>query len=363
MASVVFVLTLLAVSASGLVHSPFTGCRGVSLLHRGSGNPANSKAIEGEDCGNVQQIVGKWDKSKQVGDLAGTAKAAMTGADLVSKNSDDAVSRSKDLGKKIGLNGKIPTGLALAIGAVEKASKALSTASSTLKQTTATFKGKFSNFAKDVTDDDIMKMKKETKAANAASDKAHEVVTRMLKKAADAKKASMNTGTGALNLITATLADASKLSKKIHGISESAGVKNKDLADLLKACKGANKKLNGKIKVAKEQAPVWKAYKADLNGRKRTANKSRKAFIKATKALDKAVRRMDGESSGLQGVLDKSQSEPNALLGQNKNIAAAEEGLRKTEQAFAALKMSVQTMMKDGARLKEKLEETEKRLK
>jgi hypothetical protein len=99
--SVIFVATL-AVAAALLTPEhklQFTGCKKLSLLQRG--NPANSKTIEGDDCGNVKQIVGKWAKSKQVGKLAGAASAAVSGANLASKNTDDTIAAAKALGKKL----------------------------------------------------------------------------------------------------------------------------------------------------------------------------------------------------------------------------------------------------------------------
>jgi len=91
-------LTLLAAPSVALVAKPFTGCKKVSLLHRG--DPADSKTIDGDDCGNVQQIVGKWAKSKKVGQLNGAATAAVNNAKQASTNTDDAVKRRTPSGRR-----------------------------------------------------------------------------------------------------------------------------------------------------------------------------------------------------------------------------------------------------------------------
>merc|ERR1719478_243689 len=146
-------LFLLAIPTASLVTRPRTGCNKVSLLHRG--DPADSKTIEGDDCGNVKQIVGKWAKAKKVGSAAGAAKAAVTTAELAAKNSAAAAEQAKKLGEKVGLKGKAPEGVKLAAESAEKASKAAETASSKLSTSADTFSGKTADFAKAITDADI----------------------------------------------------------------------------------------------------------------------------------------------------------------------------------------------------------------
>jgi hypothetical protein len=149
-------LTWLAVESGGLSvqpgQKPFTGCRRskllLSQLRADPKNPADSKTIDGEDCGNVKTIVAKWAKSKKVGGLAGKAKAATLAADTAAKNTDDAVARANALGKKVGLKGEIPKGVEQAAKTAEDASKAATKASSSLGTKLDSFKGKFADFAK-----------------------------------------------------------------------------------------------------------------------------------------------------------------------------------------------------------------------
>jgi len=361
----IFVATLTVAGALFTGGAPehklqFTGCKKLSLLQRG--NPANSKTIEGDDCGNVKQIIGKWAKAKQVGTLAGAASAAGSGANLASKNTDATIAAAKVLGAKIGLKDKIPESVKLAATAAEKASASASKAGSTLKTTADTFKGKFADFAKAISDDDIIKIKKETEAAIVASEDAVAAAERLLKKAGEAKKAAMNSQAGALKLIEGTLADTSKLSAMSKAVGQKATQAAGDVADLIKKSKAAAKKVDGKIAKAKEQKPVWEAYKGDLEGREKTADTSKKAVDTAVKSLGDATKDMDGKAKALQATKDKGQSSPNALLGQTKNLGDAEESIRKTDRALAVLRSKVLTMKKDEERLEDKIKETEKRL-
>jgi len=363
--STMFMLAMLAVPAVGLLaptkQQPFTGCKKVSLLHRG--DPADAKTIDGDDCGNVKQIIGKWAKSKKVGGLAGAAKAAVMGADLAAENTDDAVSQANAIGKKVGLKDTIPESVKLAAAAADKASKAATKAAATLGTTADTFKGKFGNFAKDISDDDITKIQEETQAAIDAADDAKEAGDRALQKAGEAKEKAMKSVDGALALIEATLTDSKKLSEDAGVASQKSEQAVKSVGDLIKKSKAASTKIDGKIAKAKEQAPVWKAYKADLAGREKAAEQSGKDVTAAVEALGSAKDDMDAKAKTLQGVKDAGQSAPNVLLGQSKNIDDAEAAIRKTETTFAALKAKVQTMMKDSGRLAGKIDDTNKRLK
>jgi len=359
------VFVMLAMPAAGLVtpvqQKPFTGCKKVSLLHRG--DPADSKTIDGDDCGNVKQIIGKWAKSKKVGELAGAAKAAVMGADLAATNTDDAVERAKALGKKVGLDDKMPPSVKLAAEEADKASKAATKAGATLKTTADTFKGKFDDFAKAISGDDISKIKEETQAAIDAADDAKEAAERALDKADEAKDKAMKSVDGALALIKATLTAATKLSEDAKVAGQKSTQATKSVGDLLKKSTAADGKIDKKIADAKEQAPVWKAYKSDLKGRHDAADTSSKDVTKAVDALDSARGDMDIKAKALQSVKDAGESAPNVLLGQSKNIGDAEEEIRKTETAFSDLKSKVQTMMKDSARLSDKIDDTNKRLK
>jgi len=341
-------LVLLAVPAAGL------------LVHRG--DPADSKTIKGDDCGNVKQINGKWAKAKKVGGLAGEAKAAVMGAELAAKNTEDAVKQAEALGKKIGQKGEIPEAVKSAAKVASEAAKTATKVAGKLDTSTDTFKGKFDDFAKAISDDDIVKLQKETEEANVAAQDAIDAAERALKKANDEKEKAMKSSAGALAMIDSVLSDTTKLSEQVGVVSQKSKHAAEDVSDLVKKSKAAAKKIDGKIKDAKEQKPVWEAYKKDLEGREKAAEDSAKGVTDAIKDLESAAKEIDSKAKTLKDVKDKGQSSPNALLGQNENIDACEAEIRNTERLLEHLKGKVGTMMKDSERLAGKIAETDKRL-
>lgn len=353
-------LALLVVPAVGLLTRPSSGCKKVSLLHRG--DPADSKTIEGDDCGNVQQITTKWAKAKKVGGLAGKAKAAALAADKEAKNTEDAVKAAKALGEKVGLDGKIPESVKLAAEVAEKAGKAASEAAAKLGTTTDTFKGKFDDFAKAVSDDDMIKIKKETEETTVAAQDAIDAAGRVLEKAAKAKEDAMKNSAGAVKLIESTTAETDKLAKQAQEISQKSEHAVKDVDTMVKKSKAAAKKVDDKMKDAKEQKPVWEAYKADLEGREKEAEDAGKAVTDQIKKLGDATKDMGDKAKTLKDVKDKAQSTPALALGQQKNIDAAEESIRKTESELDFLKGKVGSMYKATKRLEAKIKETTDRL-
>merc|ERR1719484_410421 len=172
----------------------------------------------------------------------------------------------------------------------------------------------------------------------------------------------MKSSAGALKLIDGTLATTTDLSKQAGEAAQKSKHAAEDVGDLVKKSKAAAKKIDGKIKDAKEQKPVWEAYKKDLEGREKAAEDSAKGVTDAIKDLESAAKEMDSKAKTLKDVKDKGQSSPNALLGQNENIDACEAEIRNTERLLEHLKGKVGTMMKDSERLAGKIAETDERL-
>jgi chromosome segregation ATPase len=364
-------LLLLIVPSSSLSVSPnqkpFTGCQKKLLLSQlrreDPKNPADSETIEGDDCGNVKTIIGKWAKSKKVGGLAGSAKAAALGAATASKNTDDAVTQAKEAGKKFDANGDVPESVQMAADVADKASKAASGASTSLDTKLSTFKGKMGEFAKEVTDEDMASLKEETDKAIVAASDADAAAERVISKAEEAKKKSLESSEGALKVIDGVLTDTGKLSDEAAEAMQKSKHAASDVDDLITKSKAMATKLDGKIADAEEQAPVWEALKSDLEGRESAAEDSKKAVDDAIKDVDTAKTDMDDKSKGLKDAKEKAQGAPKELLGKTSDIDAAEESARKTEKALVALKGKMGTMMKDAERLGAKTKEAGKKVK
>lgn len=358
--STLAVMLLLAVPAASLLTKPFTGCKKVSLLHRS--DPADSATIEGDDCGNVKQIIGKWAKSKKVGELNGKAQAAALAADYAFPNIMDQAMAAQTLGEKVGLNGEVPSGVKSAAEAAMHAAYAMATAGSSLKGTSDAFKAKFGGFASAISDDDMVKIKEETEKLNTAVQDTMDLAARATQKADEAKEAAMKSSKGALALIEGLLADFSKLSKEVGEVSQKSKHAASDVTALIAKSKAAATKLDTKIGDAKEQAPVWEAFKSDLQGLEAAADESVKDVDAAIAALEAANTNMEAKAKVLQDVKDKAQSDSNSLLGQSETIGSSEESIRKTESELLALKGKVATLMKDSARLEDKIKTTNAKL-
>merc|ERR1719409_502798 len=151
------------------------------------------------------------------------------GADLAAKNNEESVKQAKALGEKVGLDGKIPESVKLAAEVAEKAGKAASEAAAKLGTTTDTFKGKFDDFAKAVSDDDMIKIKKETEETTVAAQDAIDAAGRVLEKAAKAKEDAMKNSAGAVKLIESTTAETDKLAKQAQEISQKSEHAVKDV--------------------------------------------------------------------------------------------------------------------------------------
>jgi len=353
-------MLLLAVPTASLLTKPFTGCKKVSLLHRS--DPADSETIEGDDCGNVKQIIGKWAKSKKVGELNGKAQAAAMAGHNAFPIIADQVLAARTLGEKVGLNGEVSSGLKSAADAAMDAADNMATDASNLHGTSKAFKGKFGGFASAISDDDIIKIKEETEKMNTAVQDTMDLADRATQKADEAKEAAMKSSKGALVLIKGLLADSSKLSTQVGEVSQKAKHAAADVTALIAKSKAAATKLDTKIGDAKEQAPVWEASKSDLEGLEAAADESVKDVDAAIAALEAANTNVEAKAKVLQDVADKAQSDSNSLLGQTENIGSSEESIRKTESELIALKGKVATLMKDSSRLENKIKTTNAKL-
>jgi chromosome segregation ATPase len=365
-------LLLLVLPASCVVvtpkQKPFTGCQKSKLFlsqlrREDPENPANSKVIEGDDCGNVKTIIGKWAKSKTAGAIAGSAKGATLQAATAAKQTEDAITYAKELGKKYDAKGDVPESVTMAAEDATTAAKAATEASTALDTKITVFKGKMGDFAKEITDDDMVSLKKETEEAITAADDAKAAAERVVSKAEEAKKKSLESSEGALKVIDGVLEDTGKLSDEAGEAAQKSKHAASDVGDLVTKAEATVTKLDGKIADAGDQAPVWTALQQDLVGRKGAAEDSKKAVESAIDDVKKAATAMDEKSAGLKETKEKAQAAPKELLGKTSEIDATEESARETETALVALKGKVETMMKDSERLEAKNKEAEKKMK
>jgi len=324
----------------------------------GGADPADSTTIDGDDCGNVKQIIGKWAKSKKVGSLNGAATAAINAATETAQNTDDAISRATTLGEQVGLGGHVPSAVASAAAVAVKASTAVTAAATALKTTSQTFKGKFGNFAKAVTDDDIIKIKKETREATEAKEDAEAAATRVTAKAAEAKEKAMKSSAGAKQMIEGLVKTMKTLSDKAGQATQTIEKQAKDTAAMAVTAGEYKTTLDTEAAASKEQAPVWQAYKDDLVRRESGAKEQSAAAVALNTKLTQAVAAMNVIAKDFQATLVSASSDQNAWLGQAEKISTAEQAIRGSDQAFANLQKPMQSLVKDNSAFDKKLKAT-----
>lgn len=152
--------------------------------------PADSKVIDGPDCGNVKQIFSKWNKAKNVGSAAGQAQAAISAADHMATVAQQQVDRAKEIGNELSKDGAMPKGIELALEPAETAISDVSSASSELDTKLSTVKDQMN--AGDISGDsvkaaDLKDLKEKTEAATVATKKAKDNAERLMEKAEEAK--------------------------------------------------------------------------------------------------------------------------------------------------------------------------------
>lgn len=346
--------TMLVVPTAGLVTKP--GCQ--SFLQRKQ-NPANSKNIEGEDCGNVNNIIGKWAKSKKVGNLAGAAQAAANEVEQAAKNAEAATNAAEKLAKA--WSSSVPKALKAVIKVSSEAYGAANTAASGLKTAVTTFKGKFGDFAKTVTDADMVAMKAKITAAKVAAKDATAAAARATLKAEENKAATMKTSAGVEKAATKLIAEMTKLSESNVKLLAKSTEDQKSAVRMT----GRVPDLSKTIKNSGDQKPVWEAYKADLAKQVEVVNAAKGKVAAAEKAAQKAAKTLFGEEGRMGALVTtkeqqtlRSESDSSAALGQGKDLDEADAEIRTYKQKVADLVAKLASMNK----LADKLEATTKKI-
>jgi len=243
---------------------------------------ANSKMIEGHDCGQVKRIFAKWKKSADVGKLAGKAMNVVTGADKAAAMALDAKDKAEsaaDAAEAVGgasANGAAQDARDAATKAGDAAGDA-SGASSTLDSSLGEMKtdaGKKPWNAATGKMNTVKRHKEEAEDATKTAIKATQVA---LKEAKDATKAALSSADNALKMIEKLAEDSVKATDKAAETSKTAGWAAEETEKVLEGADGVIEKLNDKINEDKgDQGPVFEAYKGKLQ----------KAYTSAENAKD-----------------------------------------------------------------------------
>lgn len=333
-------------------------------LRKDVAEPADSKAIEGPDCGHVKQVIRKWRKAASVGQVAGEARAAITSADAAAGRAAAAAGHAREIGTAIGKGGELPEGIKLSAESAEQAAKAATSASTALETELETFKSKTSSsgFSGSAVDDsDMVSLRESTSAAKEAAASAIDASELALKKAEDAQEAATKSSQKVARLVAAIL-DASDPVLKDAAAAAQKATWAADRADrIVSNAQDTVKAVEGKMAKAGDQKPVWEALKTELESTADGVKEAKDALTKAAADVTTAVGTLKekliplkeaGESVAGGGITSEMTAE----------IAAAEAALDSAKESLAALEAKRQTMTKRESRLQVKLQDTMKKL-
>jgi len=324
-------------------------------------DPEYSKLIKGPDCGHVKQIIGKYQKAAKVGKVAGTARGVITQADIAAGKVDAAVTRAKEIGKSLG---ELPKAIKEAISSAEKAAKEASTASAALDTELETFKTKVSGSdisGADVTDEDMVKLKKAAEAAKDAGGAAFASAERVLSKAEESEKAAKEKSEESAGKVRILMSMAGPLLEKLPKATQEAGwAVDKADATATKA-DDTLKKVEDKIKDAKDQKPVWEALKEGIKGHVDGVKEMKEPMKKAQTAVSDAEKALQEAVKPLKEAL-KTAAGGGVVSDISEDLTKAEKATDKASQALTALKGKQDSLVKSHDRLKSELEAAEKKL-
>jgi len=343
----------------------------VSFLAAGTGHapekskskpPADSKTIDGPDCGHVKQIIGKWQKASKVGKLAGSAQGAVMAASAAASAAEAGAKKARELGKEIDKDGKVPDVIESVAKKAEEAGKKATKESTELETELKSFKSTVSGSeisGSDVKDKDMVKLRELTEKVIVATKDAKEAGGDAMDRAEAAKKDALEDSAKAVKMIQSRVDKSSSVLKEAKSASEKANTAVGDAEHKVKGVESTVKDLEKKEKDAGDQAPVWKALKTNLDDTAKAVTEAAKPVkefdIKTPiDALDKAIAPLESAS--------KKAAAGAVIPSVSKDLDTARAAEDDLKLALEKLKAKVKTLKSRESRMDSKLEEAEKKL-
>jgi len=329
--------------------------------------PADSKTVEGPDCGHVRQIISKWTKASKVGHLAGLARGAVSSAEAAADAATAAKTQAEEIGAAFkDAEGALPAAIASAVENAGGAATAATKAVTALETDLGTFKNSITETdfsGEKVKDADIVKLEDLTTDASKAAKTAREVAEATVKKAEEVRERLLkDSGTAGalakkvLDSSSAALAEASEIGQK-------AGFAVKDGA-LLKG--RADEALSGlKALLAKDesdQKPVLSAFIDDLDAKATGVSDGGANVTTANGKLETSTGALKTAVAAVKAVYTEVKNGAKAPATASADLTAAEAALDAVTQDLVNVKATAKTLMVRQAKLKAKVEEAEKKL-
>lgn len=322
-------------------------------------DPANSTTIDGPDCGNVKQIFSKWEKAKQVGQVAGRARGVIANAQAVAGGLDATAAKVQEAGKALGENGQPPEAIQAAATKADQASTAITDAVAALETKLGAFQsavGATEMSGADVTDEQVMELKDLTSELEVATRNAQDEVKALLKKAEEVRTDALKSSASALRLIKSVLGSATPLLQEAPDMAQKAKWAVDEAKAAVTAADKAANELN--TTAAGDQAPVLEAAKSDLLSKSQAVADSHPDVTTAIDELNTATAALKAK---VQPVEDAEQAAAGGSLvwGISEDLTAAEKAEADVRLATEKLRGAGGTLMARKGRLEAAMSELE----
>jgi len=325
---------------------------------------ADSKTIEGPDCGNVKQIIGKWQRAGSIGAVAGEAQGVLSQAHSAVQATQDAADQAEEASSAVSADGSVPVGVGEAATYARDAAAKLNSKAADLQIEIDSFKTAMeTDFAAGVDDEMVSKLKALTAEVATLTKAAHDAAQRVHSKGAEVKSNLKGDAAATLSALNKVLAPGEEAVASSAGIAQEAGFAVKAAEDLLARADVTLGKLEAAKDDAAEQAPVWQAAHDALHGRSDSFDAAKG---EVATAIDEYMTAATELKTALGPLKEASKmgagGDSASVLSASGDIAAAEEALLKYNEANSKLTAVLETLKLREEALEKLLEESEKKL-
>lgn len=310
--------------------------------------PADSKTVDGPDCGNVKQVITHWAHAKKVGRAAGAAKGAVMQADRVSDLADKALEKAKEIGAKVGEGGEPPEAVAKAVEEAETASSDLTGASTELGTELDAFNAKRSGaeWPEGVPDEDSLKLKELTEKTNDAAKNVQGLAANALARAKKAEAAAKQKKTEAATEVAAFYAKGQGRLEESKDVSQKAGWLLDDAKAKVAKATATAADLGSDEKVTEEALGADGSQKPVLQALAENVKSTAAGVTEADTELDAAVKELTAAQGELEGILApmKEVSDAVATGGDVSELMKEEQAITEAEGTLTKFDLVVQTV-------------------
>jgi len=327
---------------------------------------ADSKTIKGPDCGHVSQIIGKWQKAKRAGKLAGTAKGTVTNADQAEKMVDKIVARAEKIGKEIN-DGEVPEGITKRANYAKQASKKAVKDATELDKKITSFKDKVGQTefsAEKVTSDDMAELKEKTEKTQVAIKAAYEAAKRTLEKANNAKDDALKDAGFALKILKGVLKSGLKLLQDSTEIAQKSIFAADEADETVDKVQDVVDKIKDKADKAKEQKPVFTVLASNVEAKRDSVKDSVSSLKTAIDDMEKSAEELNKITDEMKTAVEQGDAGfTTAVLSSAKDdVPKAEGAVDEVSSDLSTVKRRAKTVMELTDNLKDAMKKAEKKV-